>query len=241
MIAAAARNLATWHDVSLHAAGVATEVRAGVWTAEPGGAGIFYDAITLDPDADPVVPGATTVCDSFDVAGDLGTALRRDGHAPWYLRPAGTTPSALVPAGVTIDRLVEGDAAALADVERCAARAFDVWLPDRPGAVHPPEVLADRRLRVLVARHDARVVGTAMSLDDGVVVGIYGVAVDDDARRRGIASALTATLLAASPGRPAVLTPTPQAARLYRRAGFVEIGRFGVLRAGRGPAPAADR
>ena len=54
MIAAAARNLATWHDVSLHAAGVATEVRAGVWTAEPGGAGIFYDAITLDPDADPV-------------------------------------------------------------------------------------------------------------------------------------------------------------------------------------------
>ena len=52
---------------------------------------------------------------------------------------------------------------------------------------------------------------------------------------------LDPTLLAASPGRPAVLTPTPQAARLYRRAGFVEIGRFGVLRAGRGPAPAADR
>src|SRR5690606_1754375 len=160
---------ATWHDVSLHAASVATEVRAGVWTAAPGGAGIFYDAITLDPDADPIVHGATTVCDSFDVAGDLGTMLRRDGLAPCYLRPAGPPPSAPVPTGVTIDRLGDGDVDALAEVERCAARAFGVWLPDRPGAVHPPAVLADGRLRVLVARHEARVVGTAMSLDDGVV------------------------------------------------------------------------
>ena len=58
------------------------------------------------------------------------------------------------------------------------------------------------------------------------VNGLYGVGTVPGERGRGYATALTRAGLALAPDRPAVLQPSPAAARLYRRLGFVEIGSF---------------
>lgn len=91
-------------------------------------------------------------------------------------------------------------------------------------------------LRVVLARLDGRVAGAAYAvLADGRAgrsVGLYGVGVVPDARRRGVASAMSRWLLEAAFQDGAVLAhlnpDTDDAARVYARLGFVESDGFDI-------------
>jgi hypothetical protein len=90
LVAAAAANLAGWHESSLRALGIASRREAGVWVSEKSGPVIFHSAITLtrsEPDAQIVVLDrlgadrtAFSVCDSW-AALELGSrGFRRDSE-----------------------------------------------------------------------------------------------------------------------------------------------------------------
>jgi ribosomal protein S18 acetylase RimI-like enzyme len=90
--------------------------------------------------------------------------------------------------------------------------------------------------RVGIASLDGLPVGTATAVatDEwaGPAVGLYGVAVVPEARRRGIGAALSAWLLEQAfvdDAKFAHLNPdTDDAARLYRRLGFLESPGFDI-------------
>ena len=65
-----------------------------------------------------------------------------------------------------------------------------------------------------------------MGYVDDTVIGIYGVGTVPGHRGRGYARALTLRRARPGAGRPATLQPSDAAARMYRRLGFAEIGRF---------------
>lgn len=98
-----------------------------------------------------------------------------------------------------------------------------------------PQIGADG-FTVAIARRDGEPVGTAIALEThgraGPCVGIFGVAVLEHARRRGVGAALTTWLLArafAGGATLAHLNPdTDVAARLYARLGFVETAGFDI-------------
>jgi ribosomal protein S18 acetylase RimI-like enzyme len=82
---------------------------------------------------------------------------------------------------------------------------------------------------VLVARLDGASVATGMAFDHDDDCGIYNVTTLPPARRRGLATALTARLLldARARGcRTASLQSTGMAERVYAAVGFCDLGRF---------------
>jgi ribosomal protein S18 acetylase RimI-like enzyme len=82
---------------------------------------------------------------------------------------------------------------------------------------------------VLVARRCGEKVSTAVALDFGGDCGIYNVGTLASARRRGLASALTAIHLhdARARGcRTASLQSTAMAERVYAGVGFRDLGRI---------------
>ena len=90
-----------------------------------------------------------------------------------------------------------------------------------PGSLHPPTVLADPRMAMLIGRVAGAPASAAMSYTTDRAVGIYGVTTIASARGHGYASAPP------SPRRshlPALLSPSPEAEQLYRRLGFGEVG-----------------
>jgi GNAT superfamily N-acetyltransferase len=151
-----------------------------------------------------------------------GTRLFRQrcmALAPKALRPAE------LPSGATVRPAAPAD---LATVARIDAQAFGgstadsrAWMAPRLGAAG---------FRVGIASLDGVPVGTATAVatDEwaGPAVGLYGVAVVPEARRRGIGAALSAWLLAEAFAEGAAfahLNPdSDDAARLYRSLGFVE-------------------
>jgi ribosomal protein S18 acetylase RimI-like enzyme len=82
---------------------------------------------------------------------------------------------------------------------------------------------------VLLARLDGETVATAMAFDLGGDCGIYNVGTLEYARRRGLATALTAVQLHDARARgceTASLQATPAAERLYADASFRDLGRI---------------
>ena len=82
---------------------------------------------------------------------------------------------------------------------------------------------------VLLARLDGETVATAMAFDLDGDCGIYNVGTLEHARRRGLATALTATQLHDARARgckSASLQATPMAERVYATAGFRDLGRI---------------
>ena len=82
---------------------------------------------------------------------------------------------------------------------------------------------------VLLARLDGKTVATAMAFDLDGDCGIYNVGTLEHARRRGLASALTAIQLRDARARgcdTASLQATPMAERVYATAGFRDLGRI---------------
>jgi ribosomal protein S18 acetylase RimI-like enzyme len=96
----------------------------------------------------------------------------------------------------------------------------------------PPDFLSNAdpaAYHVLVARLDGENVSTGMAFDLDGDVGIYNVGTLDQARRRGLGTALTALLLhdALARGcRTASLQSTPMAEGVYAAVGFRDLGRY---------------
>jgi len=80
--------------------------------------------------------------------------------------------------------------------------------------------------RVIMATVDGRIVGVATGVPAGWAVGVFGVAVAPEARRRGIGAALTRAAARAGDGaQTAWLSARGEAARVYERLGFREVAR----------------
>jgi GNAT superfamily N-acetyltransferase len=91
-------------------------------------------------------------------------------------------------------------------------------------------MLEDERVRMFLAWIDGRPVGEATGylLDD--TVGVFGVGVVEDARRRGIGAALTVRAAAAFGDRAdlAWLQPSDTARSMYERLGFSTVSEWEV-------------
>jgi ribosomal protein S18 acetylase RimI-like enzyme len=84
-------------------------------------------------------------------------------------------------------------------------------------------------LNLLVARRDGENVATAFGFDHDGDCGIYNVGTLEHARRRGIGTALTSTLVRDAIARgcqTASLQATPMAERMYAAVGFRDLGRI---------------
>jgi GNAT superfamily N-acetyltransferase len=130
-----------------------------------------------------------------------------------------------LPAGVGVRLAVPDDLETVAEID---ARAFAGNTADSSAWMAP--TLGAAGFRVAIASLGGIPVGTATAVatDEwgGPAVGLYGVAVVPDARRRGIGAALSAWLLARAFAEGAAFAhlnaDTEDAARVYRRLGFVE-------------------
>jgi GNAT superfamily N-acetyltransferase len=168
--------------------------------------------------------------------------LRLPAETPWphgrrlfrqrcmVLDPVGFRPVSLPP-GVDLRTAGPIDLALVAALD---AVAFGGVTSDSAAWMAP--TLGARGIHVAVASLDGVPVGTATSVvtDDwaGPAVGLFGVAVVPEARRRGIGGAVSSWLLErafADGARLAHLNPdTDGAARLYARLGFAESCGFDV-------------
>jgi ribosomal protein S18 acetylase RimI-like enzyme len=96
----------------------------------------------------------------------------------------------------------------------------------------PPGLLSGADLsafHLLVASLDGESVSTAVALDHEGDCGIYDVATVEQARRRGLATALTALHLhdaLARECRTASVQSTPMAENVYASVGFLDLGRI---------------
>lgn len=96
----------------------------------------------------------------------------------------------------------------------------------------PPNFLANAdpsAYQVAIARLDGESVATALAYDFDGDCGIYNVCTLEHARRRGLATAVTAALLHDAVSRgctTASLQATPMSERLYAALGFQDLGRI---------------
>jgi ribosomal protein S18 acetylase RimI-like enzyme len=240
LLAPAIANLVAWHESSVTALGFPGRIGRHWWTCPTPQPWIYFTAIELDAVAtgrsrrasrdeldvhlDDPRGAFQAVCVSYDDV-DLGAAgLTRRSEGRWYARPPAAAPPDEVPRDLEITEV--RDHAALAEFEVATCAAFGSPPPTAPFDVHAPAVLDDPAMRILVGRHDGEVVCGAMGYVDDRVVGIYGVGTVPGQRARGYARALTLAVLDLAPGLAATLQPSDAAARMYRRLGFEEIGRF---------------
>jgi len=196
------------------------------WAPESAGHPFLFAAVTLVPR--PKLPDVLRgrVCDSFAalaVADLPGPGWRSEDADPWMVRPPLAVPPAPELPGLRITQ-VETDAETEI-FERTAFLAAGGQPPARTGELHPAGSQRTNGLDLFVAQVDGRPIGTALAMDYENGVLISAVSVMPDARGRGVGAALTITALQGAAGRPATLFATAAGLGLYRRLGFVEIGR----------------
>jgi hypothetical protein len=239
MRAAAAENLAAWHELSAAALGLRTRRDAAGWAALDPIPVIFFDWVGLrggttpsdcERDAERLLSTfgtdrRLTISDPWNALPLARHGFRAGARQPWMVRGAAPVPAALTPADLDIERVADPDA--LATFEATSLAGFEAT-PVRPFTYHGPAILRDDRAHFWTGRVDGRAVVTAMAFVEAGVVGVYGVATVPDARHRGYATALTAIALTASPGCPAVLQPSAAAEPLYVRLGFRRFAEFGT-------------
>lgn len=230
LVAAAAANLASWHDLHLRALGHRTEWRDGLWLAPDEVPGIFFSAIAVRPGAAAEVVASTTsrtswtaACDPWSDLALAGSGYEHLSDQPWMARAPGPVADQVSPEGLVIERVT--GVSDLVLFEATAAQGFDAGVVT-PHTWHGPAVLADPRLAMWLGLVDGRPASVAMGFQEAGVLGIYGVATVPPMRRRGYGRALTAHALAAASDVPAVLQPSSMAEPLYRRLGFRRFGAF---------------
>jgi len=145
--------------------------------------------------------------------------------------PASDLNAATLPAGVTIRRATAGDLAVAIAIDSAAFGAP----PQVAGPWLAPRLAAPGFTVAIASLDDEPVaIGTAILTNEqaGACVGIFGVAVLDHARRRGIAGGLTSWLVERAFGQGATLAhlhPDSDAAqRVYARLGFVETAGLDI-------------
>ena len=224
-VALCAHTAAGWHASWLTALGLRWERRGSVWRALDSPPFIYWTAITLasDAPASEIRDAHGTVCDSWSALDLEPCGFVERAREPWFFRPAGEPPSAEAPSELEIVRV--STPAQVAELEAVSVHGFggeDASV--EVGAFHPPSILADVRMTMLIGRVEDGAVAAAMSYRSDQAVGIYGVTTIASARGRGYASALTRALI--DPAALAVLSPSPEAENLYRRLGFEQVGEL---------------
>jgi GNAT superfamily N-acetyltransferase len=230
LVAAAAANLASWHDLHLRALGHRTEWRAGLWLTPDRVPVIFFSAIAVRPGAAGEVVSTVTdiaswtaACDPWSDLDLAGSGYEHLSDQPWMSRAPGPVDTGDHPQDLVIRRVA--DVSDLVLFEATAAQGFDAGVV-APHTWHGPGVIADPRLAIWLGLVDGRPVSVAMGFREAGVLGIYGVATVPAMRRRGYGRALTAHALAAAPDIHAVLQPSSMAEPLYRDLGFRRFGAF---------------
>jgi GNAT superfamily N-acetyltransferase len=230
LVAAAAANLAAWHDLHLRSLGHRTAWRDGLWLAPDRVPVIFFSAIAVRPGADPLVvasgtPGTgwTAACDPWADLPLAGVGYQHVSDQPWMSRLPAPVPADPLPAGLSIERVASVED--LVRFEATAAAGFESGAV-APHTWHGPAVLADPRLAMWLGMVEGRAATVAMGFREAGVLGIYGVATVPSMRRRGFATALTSHAIASGPDEPAVLQPSAMAEPLYGRLGFRRFGAF---------------
>jgi hypothetical protein len=223
-----ARAVAGWHTSWLSALGLRSKTDDATWQALDEPPLIYFGGITLTPDATSDglldVPGG--ICDSWQSL-DLGPmGFRVWRKEPWYVRTAGpledTAPSELEIVFVQEERDV-------VDLEAVSVRGFgDDSLSVETGSLHPATVLDDPAMLMYLGRVDGRPVGAAMGYRTDDAVGVFGVTTVTSARGRGYGSALTRAAMSTETGLPAILAPSEEGARMYRRLGFEPVGELSI-------------
>jgi ribosomal protein S18 acetylase RimI-like enzyme len=163
-----------------------------------------------------------TLCDSWSVLDLEPFGFRERMREPWFLRAAAELPGEDVPP--ELEFVEVSTPAEVAEFEGVSARGFGGEDATVETPFHPPSILSDSRMRMLTGRVEGEAVAAAMGYRGEDAVGIYGVTTIASARGRGYASALTQALI--DPARPTVLSPSPEAERLYRRLGFEHVGEL---------------
>ncbi len=200
---------------------------AGVaWAADGPAHRFLFGAVTLEPR--PTLPNALRgrVCDSFGAlrAGDLpGPGWRPEDGDPWMVRPPLPVTATQAPTGLLITRVETDEDTVL--FEQTAFLAAGGRPPATTGELHPAGSQHIDGLHLFVARIDQRPVGAALAMDHERGVLVSAVAVMPEARGRGVGAALTVTALRVAPNKPATMFATAAGKPVYRRLGFVEIGR----------------
>lgn len=229
LTAAAAANLAGWHDLHLRSLGHRTEWRDGLWLTPERVPVIFFSAVAVRPGANPgaVAQGTptatwTAACDPWSDLDLTGSGYEHLSDQPWMSRPAGPTVAAEAPDLVIVRVADVGD---LVLFETTAAEGFDAGVV-APHTWHGPGVLADPRLDLWLGIVEGRPVAVSMGFREAGVLGIYGVATVPAMRRHGLATAMTTHAIAVATDIPAVLQPSTMAEPLYARLGFRRFGAF---------------
>lgn len=229
LVAAAAANLAGWHDLHLRSLGHTTVWRDGLWLTTEQVPVIFFSAIAVRPGADgPVVATETpdtiwtAACDPWADLDLGGSGYEHLSDQPWMARPAGPVPNAGSPTGLVIERVA--DVADLVLFEATAAAGFDAG-EVAPHTWHGPAVLVDPRLDLWLGLVDGRPATVAMGFREAGVLGVYGVTTVPPMRRRGLATAMTRHAVGQA-RMPAVLQPSRMAEPMYHRLGFRRFGAF---------------
>ena len=105
-------------------------------------------------------------------------------------------------------------------------------------AAFPPSLVKDRNMAMFIGRLDGRPAATSLAVRTGEVAGVYSVGTIEDARRRGLGSAVTWACVDAARqwGSDAVvLQASEMGFPIYRAMGFetvVEYARFGPTASG---------
>jgi hypothetical protein len=160
-----------------------------------------------------------------------GAGLRRVEAWPAMAVPITSLPVEEVPAGVEI-RLVRDR------LELEVVRAVEVATFGTPAEIAERfvgrKMLEDPRVRILTAWIDGEPVGEASAYLLHDTVGIFGVGVVEQARRRGIGAALTLRAARAFDDRTdlAWLQPSAMARRMYEGQGFRRVSDWEVWATG---------
>jgi hypothetical protein len=217
-----------WHDSWVRAFGLRTETDADAWRVlEPGAPPFYFSAITRRREAPPqaLATAHGTVCDGWALLdlGPLGFEPR--GGEPWYFRPAGQLGPEETPEGLELLRVTTAEE--IEEFEAVSLRGFGNEEDEVVvGSAHPAAILSDERMTCWIGRAGGRPVAAAMSFHTGRAIGVFGVTTVASARRRGYGTAITRAAILPDSGLPAVLSPSPEAERLYRRLGFRPVGEL---------------
>lgn len=156
-------------------------------------------------------------------------------YAAWVHESDGAMRSALERRGYALDEVTRAMGMTLDDIRLPRPKlelAPGDWSEHLPIAGVPGGLLSGvdtAAFHILVARLDGESVATAIAFDFDIDCGIYNVGTLEWARRRGLATALTAVHLHDAIGRgcrTASLQATAMAERLYAGVGFRDLGRI---------------
>ena len=238
IVRSGAKNWADWHGSQLHAHGLDCIRSEVLWSCPSAGPPIYLGAITLSDGNDPRLYreiGELTenrgqdgfiLVDSWMALDLSGLGFSLGGIEPWYVRAPAPLPESSLPEGLLIERVAS--VSRLEQFERASLEGFGVVSPNdvAPFQIHAAQSLEDPRLHCYIGWIEGCAVSVSMAYVGDEVVGVYGVATIQEFRRRGYGEAITWAAIGSDPSLPAVLEPTEIAAGLYRRMGFVEVGRL---------------